>query len=94
MFSPIAYSSAFGYRSHSGIQNVVDRVVKQLIDHWVPDWIGYGYWRDKDLEAHIPEFVRKLWPGEHVVGVADATYLYTQKSQRTESIGHRPVISE
>ena len=75
-------AAEFGYRSHSGIQNVVDRVIDLLIAYWVPDWIGSGYWGGKDLSEHVPDFVRRLWPEDNVVAIADATYLYTQKSQR------------
>ena len=32
------------------------------------------------VDDHIPDFVDRLHPGKNVVAIADATYLYTQKS--------------
>ena len=40
-----------------------------------------GYWTKQKISEHTPEFVNKLWPNDNVIGCADATYLYSQKSQ-------------
>ena len=72
----------YGYRGHSGIKRVVDRVVDNLTRYWVKDHVGYGYWKDRNVSDHVPEFCKKLHPNSNVIGVADATYLYSQKSQR------------
>ena len=71
----------FGYASYSGICCVVDRVVHFLSKYWVGDCVGYGYWKDKRVRAHVPKFCQRLFAGKNVVGIADATYLYSQKSQ-------------
>ena len=71
----------FGYAAHSSIQSCVDRVIDALSGHWVPDHIGYGYWRHHNVRDHVPAFVDELFPDQHVVAVADATYLYSQKSK-------------
>ena len=86
----------FGYAGESGVQKCVDRVIKQLKRYFVPHHIGAGFWRrggasvddDDDekeehgecVDDHIPEFVHRLHPDKNVVAIADATYLYTQKS--------------
>ena len=72
----------FGYGGHQGVKKVIDRVIPDLTRYWVPDHVGYGYWKDRDISNHQPIFVRRLHPDDNVVGIIDATYLYSQKSQR------------
>ena len=71
----------FGYAAHSSIQSCIDRVLCALSVHWVPDHIGYGFWKNHNVMHHVPDFVHRLFPDQLVVAVADATYLYSQKSQ-------------
>ena len=72
----------FGYAGHQGVKRVLDRVIRDLTRYWVQDHVGYGYWKDRNIADHQPIFVRRLHPDDNVVGIIDATYLYSQKSQR------------
>ena len=85
-YQDISYSYAailFNYNDKCYISQIVSDVVIILFNHWAPNYLGSRYWtKDKILNEHTPEFAKILYPNEDVIGSIDATYLYSQKSQK------------
>ena len=85
-YQDISYSYAsilFNYNDKCYVSQIISGVVIILFNHWAPKYLGSEYWtKDKILNAHIPEFVNILYPNDNIIGAVDATYLYSQKSQK------------
>lgn len=85
-YQDISYSYAailFGYSDKCYISHLVSGVIIILFNNWCSKYLGAGYWtKDKIINEHVPDFVRVLYPNKNIIGCIDATYLYSQKSQK------------